>query len=177
MTATDAAASRAIRLFKQVGPAQERRVRRRRAAEHHMIAAAGADMPSVDHELVGAEPRLPRVLVERRGRLDRLPPAARRMDVDLDHAGIGRHLDHVEARIVRRRIAFDVNLRADLARGSFDGRDQRQIVFQPLDRRHEHAKDAVARLDRQRSADVAADVGAVCGRGPALRGPGARVCV
>ena len=51
--------------LEQVGPAQERAVGRGRAAEHHMIAAAGAGVAAVDHELVGAEPRQPRLLVER----------------------------------------------------------------------------------------------------------------
>ena len=39
----------------QIGPAQERAVRRREAAEHDVVAAAGADMPAVEHELLGAE--------------------------------------------------------------------------------------------------------------------------
>ena len=56
----------------QIGPAQERRIRRHRAADHDMIAAAGADMAAVEHELVGAEPGLPRLLVEVGGGLDRL---------------------------------------------------------------------------------------------------------
>ena len=57
--------------------------------------------------------RLPRLLVERRGDRRPLAPARGRMDVDLDHAGVGRDLDDVEARIGRRRIAFDVHRQAD----------------------------------------------------------------
>ena len=41
----------------QVGPAQERAVGRRRAAEHDVVAAAGAGVPAVEHELLGAEAR------------------------------------------------------------------------------------------------------------------------
>ena len=41
--------------LQQVGPAQERAVERRRAADHDMVAAAGAGVAAVDHELVGAE--------------------------------------------------------------------------------------------------------------------------
>ena len=141
----------------QIGPAQERRVGRRRAAEHDVIAAAGADVAAVDHELVGAEPRLPRLFVERRRGLDRLPPVVGRMNVDLDHAGIGRHLDHVEARIGGRRIAFDVHRSAGRARASLDRGEQLEIILEPLDRRHEDAEDAVARLDRQRGAHGAID--------------------
>ena len=40
----------------QVRPAQERRIGRRRAAEHEVIAAAGAGVAAVDHELLGSEP-------------------------------------------------------------------------------------------------------------------------
>ena len=36
---------------------------------------------------------------------------------------------------------------ASLARGRLDRGDQLEIVLQPLDRRHEDAEDAVARLD------------------------------
>ena len=39
----------------QVRPAQERAVERGRAADHDMVAAAGAGVLAVDHELVGAE--------------------------------------------------------------------------------------------------------------------------
>ena len=52
--------------LQQVGPAQERAVVRRRAADHDVVAAAGAGVPAVDHELVGAEPGLARLLVDRR---------------------------------------------------------------------------------------------------------------
>ena len=52
--------------LEQIGPAQERAVGRRRAAEHDVIAAAGAGVAAVDHELVGAEPGEPRLLVEPR---------------------------------------------------------------------------------------------------------------
>ena len=51
----------------QIRPPQERAVRRRRAAEDDVVAAAGAGVAAVEHELLGAEPRLPRLFVERRG--------------------------------------------------------------------------------------------------------------
>ena len=50
------------------------------------------------------------------------------MDIDLDDAGIGRDLDDVDARIEGRRIAFDVDRRADFGRGVFDRREQVEIV-------------------------------------------------
>ena len=48
----------------QVGPAQKRTVGRRRAAEHDVVAAAGAGVPAVEHELLGAQPAEPRLLVQ-----------------------------------------------------------------------------------------------------------------
>ena len=39
----------------QIGPAQERAVGRRRAAQHHVVAAAGAGVAAVEHELLGAQ--------------------------------------------------------------------------------------------------------------------------
>ena len=50
----------------QIGPAQERAVGRRRAAEHDVIAAAGAGVSAVEHEFFGAQPALPGFVVERR---------------------------------------------------------------------------------------------------------------
>ena len=83
-----------------------------------MIAAARAGVAAVDHEFVGAEPRLPRVLIEGLGGLDRLAPGRGGMDVDLDDAGVGRHLDDVDARIERRRIALDTTGGLRLARST-----------------------------------------------------------
>ena len=72
--------------------------------------------------------------------------------------GIGRDADDVEARIVRRPVAFDVDGQADLPGGVLGRRDQFEIVLERLDRRHEDAEPAVARLDRDRRAHRAADL-------------------
>ena len=78
------------------------------------------------------------------------------MDVDLDHAGIGRDADDVEARVVRRRVALDVDRQAHRLRRGLGRGDQLEIVLDALDRRHEDAEPAVARLDRHRGAHGAA---------------------
>ena len=72
----------------QIRAAQERRVRRRRAAQHEVIAAAGAGVTAVDHELLGSEAALASRVVKMRGAVDEFVPAARRMDVHLDDARI-----------------------------------------------------------------------------------------
>ena len=96
-------------LFEQIGPAQERAVGGVAPAEHDVVAAAGAGVAAVDHELVGAEAGESRFFVEAARDRHGLAPVRRRMDIDLDDAGIGRDLDDVEARIGRRRIAFDMH--------------------------------------------------------------------
>src|SRR4051794_23306865 len=115
-----------------------------------MIAAAGAGVAAIDEKAVGAEPRFGGVFIEAKSDIDRLAPALRRLDVDLDHAGIRRYLDHLDARIVGRRITFDMNLQLHLFGGRLDGCDQFQIVFQLFDRWHEGAEHAVADFDRYR---------------------------
>ena len=61
----------------QIGPPQERAVGRARAAEHDVVAAARARVPAVEHELLGHEPRVMRVLVETFGDREHLVPARR----------------------------------------------------------------------------------------------------
>ena len=136
--------------LQQIGPAQERRILRRRAADHDMIAAAGAGVAAVDQKSVGAEPDLCGVFIQAEGDVDGLAPALRRLDVDLDHAGIGRHLDDLDARIVRRRDSpRHAPAICSLLGGRLHRRDQFEIVLQLLDRRHEDAEHAVADLDRR----------------------------
>ena len=100
----------------QVGPAQQRAVRRGGAAERHVVAAARAGVAPVEHELLGAQPREPRFLVERRHVVLELLPVGGGMDVDLDHAGIGRDGEAPEARIVGRRVAFEAHRHAERLR-------------------------------------------------------------
>ena len=50
--------------LQQIGPAQERAVGRLGGAHHHVVAAAGADMAAVDHELLACQADLARLLVE-----------------------------------------------------------------------------------------------------------------
>ena len=80
----------------QVGPAQQRAVGGRRAAERDVVAASGSGMAAVEHEFFGAQSRLPRFLVERRHRGHQFAPRRCRLDVDFDHARIGRDVEHAE---------------------------------------------------------------------------------
>ena len=100
----------------QVGAAQQRAVRRGGAAERHVVAAAGAGVAAVEHELLGAQAREARFLVERLDVVLQLVPVGGRMDVHLDHAGIGRHREAAEARIVGRRVALEAHRAAERLR-------------------------------------------------------------
>src|SRR5262249_41590597 len=91
----------------QVRTPQERAVERMRGADDDVVSAAGADRAAVDQELLGREPAEARLLVERERVLPDLLPGVPRMDVRLDHAGIGRDRDAMETRVRRRRVAFD----------------------------------------------------------------------
>ncbi len=142
--------------LEQIGTAQERRIRRPAAADHDVVAATGAGVPAVDQEAVGAEPDLGCVFIEAEGDIDRLAPVLRRLDVDLDHAGIGRHLYHFNSWIEGRRIALDMDLHPHFFGGRLHRGDQFEIILELLHRRHEGAENAVADLDRHRGAHAAA---------------------
>ena len=96
-------------------------------------------MLAVDHELVGAEPRLPRLLIDRLGCRDAFAPVRRGMDVDLDDARVRRDANDVEARIAGGRIALDLHRQPDLFGRRLRRGDKFEIVLEPLDRRQEHA--------------------------------------
>ena len=144
--------------LQEVGAAEERAVERRCAADHHVVAPARARVLAVDHELVGAEARLPRLLVDRLSRGDAFAPARRGVDIDLDDARVGGDADHVEARIDRGRIALDLHRQSDRLGRRFRGGHEFEIILQLLDRRHENAEAPVARFDADRRADRAVDV-------------------
>ena len=139
----------------QIGPPQQRAVVRRRPADHDVVAAAGAGVAAVDQELLGAEARLPRFLVERGRVLAQRRPARRRLQVDLDHAGVRRDLDVHQPRIVGRRLAFEDHRQVQRARGRFDRLDQIEEVLGGPHRRQEHVQPPLARLDAQRGPDEA----------------------
>ena len=76
------------------------------------------------------------------------------LGVDFDHAGVGRHLDAVDARVVRRGVAFDEHREArDRSAVSSMAVMQFEIIFEIAQRRHEDAQDAVAHFDAEGGAD------------------------
>jgi hypothetical protein len=53
-----------------------------------------------------------RRVVEELGVVDQFGPVVRGVDVDLDDTGVGRHLQQLQARVARRRVAFEHDLHA-----------------------------------------------------------------
>ena len=127
----------------QLGLAQEGRVGRGGAAHHKVVATAGAGVASIGHELLGRQARLPRGLVQKLGVLHQLLPVAGGVDVHLDHAGVGRHGQHLQACVARRRVAFEHDLHAQLFGRGLDGGQQVQVVVQARQRGHEDVEHAV----------------------------------
>ena len=80
------------------------------------------------------------------------------MDVDFDHARVGRDANDVQARIDRGRVALDLHRHPDLFGRSLGGRDQFEIVLEPLDGGEENAQGSIARLDGDGGSDGAVDV-------------------
>ena len=138
--------------LQQVGAAQERAVGGFGGAHHHVVAAAGADMAAVDHELFRGQADLAGFLVQLLAALHDLRPARRGMHVDLDHAGIGRHREMQQARVARRQIALQHHLAAEFGGGVLDRGGERQPVLGGVERREEHVDQAAARLDAERGA-------------------------
>ncbi|CAB4583968.1 unannotated protein [freshwater metagenome] len=139
--------------FEQVGPAQEGRVFRSLTADDDVIAAAGAGVAAIDHEFLRAEPREPRLLVKGLGVVHEFVPLLHGMHVHLDHAGVRRDFDHLKARIIRRRRAFDDDRHFQSGGNIFDGGDEVEIVLRGHHRRHEDMQAAVSRLETDRGAD------------------------
>ena len=85
----------------------------RGSSDHNMIAPARADMLAIDHELVGAQATLTRLLIDRFGRGHAIIPAGSGMDIDLNDTRIRGHANDVETRVLRRGIAFKMDRLAD----------------------------------------------------------------
>ena len=132
--------------LEQVRAAQEGRIVGRRTAKHEMVAAAGAGMATVDHELLGGQASQVRRVIEMRRLLDQLVPALRRMDIDFDDARVGRHAEMRQARVGRRLVAFHDHRQVHFLSGRLDGSNDFQVIVELLGRRHEDVELAVARL-------------------------------
>ena len=126
----------------QFGAAQKRTIGRRGPAHHHVVTATGAGVAAIGHELFGRQTRLDSGLVQKFGVVHQLGPVVRRVDVDLDHARIGRDLQQFQTRVTGRRVAFEDDLNAQLSCGGFDGAHQCQVIFEARQRWHEDIKHA-----------------------------------
>ncbi|MNQ67257.1 hypothetical protein D3C85_817730 [compost metagenome] len=114
-----------------------------------MVTATGTGMAAIDHEFLGSQARLPGLLVEEFGTLDQLVPTGRGLHVDLDHTRVRRHLEIAQACVARRLVAFKQDRAIELLGRRLDNADQLQIIFQPLQWRHEQVQPAFSRFGTQ----------------------------
>ena len=75
------------------------------------------------------------------------------MDIDLDHAGIGRDLQQAEARVRGRRVTLQDHGLLQSGRDRLDLGDQFDKVFEPRERRQKDMEPARAGLDTKRGMD------------------------
>ena len=90
------------------------------------------------------------------------------MNVDLDHARVRRDIENTHARVAGWRVAFDDERSSHGLGGVLDRRQQRDVILDALERRHEHMKVAVAHLEDQRCLDDFARLASSCASGPRL---------
>jgi hypothetical protein len=137
----------------QIWPTQDRAVGRCRTTKDNVIAAACTAVAAVEHELLGSQSRLPRLLVERCRVRDELVPGARRLEVHLDDSRIGGDADVVEPDVGTGGRALEDHGRLQGRRGFLDGGHQIEVVLGALDRRHEHVQASLPRFDAERRPD------------------------
>ena len=77
----------------QIRAPQEGRVGSRGAAEHEVIAAAGARVAAIEHEFLGTQARGARGAIEELGSLHQLAPVMRGLHIGFDDPGIGRYAE------------------------------------------------------------------------------------
>ena len=131
-----------------------------------MVATAGAGVAAVKHEFLGAEAGLPRFLVQRRNGRDQLAPRRCGLDVDFDDAGVGRDAEHSHPRVARRCVALDDHGQACGMRSVLDRGQQRSVVLETSQRRHEDVHVAGAHLHRERSLNDFTRLGTARTTGP-----------
>ncbi|MNI28651.1 hypothetical protein D3C73_824390 [compost metagenome] len=117
-----------------------------------MITAAGASVSTIDHEFFAGQSRQPRLFVQKLGTLDQFVPGGGWLHVDVDHPRVGRDAKIAQPWIARRLVAFQQHRAMQFLGGGLDGRDQFQIILDPLQRRHEQVQPPFPRLGTERGA-------------------------
>ena len=143
--------------LQHIRAAQKRAVVWRGATDYHVVSAACTGVAPVYHELVRPKAALARLFIDGFGGSHAIVPTGSGVDVDFQHAGVGCDAYHVEARIIRWRISFDVDGQTHVLCGGFSGCKQIEIIFGVFHGRHKDTQTPVAWLDRDRRADRAAD--------------------
>ena len=105
----------------QFRASQKRAVRRGCSTHHEVVAAAGAGVAAIGHELFGGQMGFKRCVVQKFGVFDEFAPVAHGVDVDFDHAGVWRDLQQLQARVAWRRVPFQHDLYTQTFGCGFNG--------------------------------------------------------
>ena len=138
-----------MRRAQQVRPPQDGTVGGRGTADGDVVAATGARVAPVEHELLRAEPGQPGLFVESRGVLDQLLPTVRRVDVDLDDPGVRRHQQTQQSPIAGRLIALQHHRQVEVGGSGLDAGHQVQVVLQVGLRRQKDMQPSLTHFDAQ----------------------------
>ena len=120
----------------QIGPAQHRGVRRRFATDDDVITATRAGMPTVHHELLGAQARLTSLFVQYRRALHQFPPRFAGMEIHLNDPRVRGDGEFIDSGITRRRFAFQDHRQPQFGHGRFNPGDQLEVILGRLHGRH-----------------------------------------
>src|ERR1041384_2128912 len=102
-----------------------------------MVAAAGAGVAAIQHELFRSEARLARLFAENgSGRGERGPRLAR-VQVHFDYSRIGRDGEFGQTRVLRRSLALDDDGQAEFGDGGLYAGEEGGGILRGGDRRRE----------------------------------------
>ena len=114
----------------QIRTSQERTVLGLRRAECHMIAAARAGVPAIEHELLRAQAVLPRLFIKRVHDMREFRPAASRLHIDFDDARVWGDHHFLQTWIAGRLVTLYDQRTRQFLRRRLDSGNQSDIALE-----------------------------------------------
>ncbi len=114
-----------------------------------MVAATCTAVATIQHEFFGAQSGQACLFVQSGRVVHQLLPAAGRVDIHLDNAGVRCDQQFLQAGITRRLIALDAHRQLEFGRSVFDMVDQVYVMFQMTDRWQEQVQTSLTGFNAQ----------------------------